>query len=74
VLDMGSVPPMVLEGQKVFVYYNGPKEGQTRYGIYALEDNKLKLCMGEVGQPRPTEFAAKPGSGNTLRVFKRVKE
>jgi mannose-6-phosphate isomerase-like protein (cupin superfamily) len=26
VLDMATVPPIVLEGQKVFVYYNGPTD------------------------------------------------
>ena len=29
-------------------------------------------CVAEPGKDRPSEFASKPGTGQTLRVFKRV--
>ena len=48
-------------------------EGKTIRGIYKLEGDKLTSCAAEVGKEGPTEFASKPGSGHTLRVFQRVK-
>jgi hypothetical protein len=44
--------------------------------IAAIEDGKHSVhttCVAEPGKDHPTEFAAKPGTGKTLRVFKRAK-
>jgi uncharacterized protein (TIGR03067 family) len=42
-------------------------------GIYGLEGDTLKVCVGPTEKTgRPTEFAAKPGSRQTLVVFKRA--
>lgn len=36
-------------------------------GIYAFtDDNELRLCLGELGKDRPTEFAGKPGQSEFL--------
>jgi uncharacterized protein (TIGR03067 family) len=52
-------------------------KGETMAGIYALENDSLRICFSEPGQNRPTEFTAqgKPGL-RTLLVFQRsqVKE
>jgi RNA polymerase sigma factor (sigma-70 family) len=41
-------------------------------GIYALEDDRLKICVdNDEGKATPTEFATKPGSGLTLMVLER---
>lgn len=48
-------------------------DGRMIHGIYELDGDTLKSCVAQVGKPRPTEFAAKPGTGHTLRVFKQVK-
>jgi uncharacterized protein (TIGR03067 family) len=43
-------------------------------GIYELKDDELKICFGKDGAERPTEFATKAGSRNTLIVLKREKK
>ena len=51
----------------------GPDAGKQIHGIYELDGDTLISCVARVGQDRPKEFVAKPGSGHTLRVFKRVR-
>jgi RNA polymerase sigma factor (sigma-70 family) len=47
---------------------------ETVRGIYALEDDHLKLCVdNDEGKKEPTEFATKPDSGLTLMVLERVR-
>jgi uncharacterized protein (TIGR03067 family) len=48
-------------------------DGKQIKGIYKLDGDTLKSCVAQPGKERPTEFASKPGSGHTLRVFKRTK-
>ena len=48
-------------------------DGRTIKSIYELDGDTLKTCAAAAGKDRPTEFSAKEGSGQTLRVFKRVK-
>lgn len=49
-------------------------DGSRIKGIYALDGDTLTSCVAPSGQERPVEFASKPGSGHTLRVFKRILE
>lgn len=48
-------------------------DGKVIRGIYELNGDTLKSCVASADKERPTKFAAKPGSGHTLRLFKRVK-
>jgi uncharacterized protein (TIGR03067 family) len=43
-------------------------------GIYELDGDTLRSCVAPIDKDRPTEFSARPGTGYTLRVFKRVKD
>ena len=52
---------------------DGPDKGKQIKGIYKLEGDTMTSCVAKVGEDRPAEFASKPGSGHTLRVFRRVK-
>jgi uncharacterized protein (TIGR03067 family) len=51
---------------------DGPDKGKQILGIYRLDGDMLTSCAAKIGGERPTEFAAKPGSGHTLRVFRRA--
>ncbi len=53
---------------------NEPYRGQKIRGIYRLDGDQLTSCVGVIDAPGPTEFTAKPGSGQTLRRFVRVKD
>jgi RNA polymerase sigma factor (sigma-70 family) len=54
----------------------GPAKGKTLRGIYSLEGDQLKICYVSPSIPepekkaRPSEFAAKKGSGHVLLVFR----
>ena len=51
---------------------NEPYKGKTIRAIYRVEGDRLTSCVGSIDGPRPTDFVAKPGSGWTLRRFRRV--
>jgi uncharacterized protein (TIGR03067 family) len=54
----------------------GPTKGKTQLGIYELDAEKgqVKFCFAAPGDPRPTDFASKPGTRHTLSVWKRDKK
>jgi uncharacterized protein (TIGR03067 family) len=47
---------------------------EAALGIYRLEDDKLELCYGEPGKPRPTKFGSEAGSKVFHLVLKRGKK
>jgi uncharacterized protein (TIGR03067 family) len=51
----------------------GPQEGKTQLAVYQLEGDTLKICYAEPDKERPTELAAKDGSGQGMLVLKREK-
>ena len=52
----------------------GPTKGKTQLGIYEFDGDTVRFCFGSPGKDRPSEFAAKEGSGNTLSVWRRDKK
>ena len=51
----------------------GPAAGAKQLGIYELNDDTCKLCVGKLNGERPKDFDAGPGTGNTTSTWKRVK-
>ena len=51
----------------------GPAVGAKQLGIYELNDDTCKLCVGKLNGGRPKNFDATRGTGNTASTWKRVK-
>jgi uncharacterized protein (TIGR03067 family) len=66
-IDPGKKPPAI-----DLTMSEGDEKDKTILGIYELQDDVLRICAGP-GHERPTEFAAKDGSGHTLITLKRAK-
>jgi uncharacterized protein (TIGR03067 family) len=56
------------------LFEEGPEKGKTALGIYELEGDTYKVCLGLTGKDRPKEFVSKPGSGHVLEVLQREKK
>ena len=67
IIDVDHDPPHI-----DFEFVEGPEAGERSYGIYALKDNDLTICLGLVGSPRPKQFETTKGSGHALERFSRV--
>jgi uncharacterized protein (TIGR03067 family) len=48
---------------------DGDGKGTTKPAIYQFDGEHLMICIG--AKSRPTDFSSKPGSGQTLEVWKR---
>jgi RNA polymerase sigma factor (sigma-70 family) len=51
--------------------YNGPNVGVIK-GIYVLDGDELRLCLGEKGNDRPGAFPEKPKPGEVLILQREV--
>jgi uncharacterized protein (TIGR03067 family) len=49
----------------------GPEKGNKSLGIYELDGDNLRICLTTRGDVRPKSFAAPPGTGFALEVWKR---
>jgi uncharacterized protein (TIGR03067 family) len=52
---------------------SGANKGKTVKGIYELDGDTHKTCFADPGKPRPKDFTAKAGSGQSNFVMKRTK-
>jgi uncharacterized protein (TIGR03067 family) len=53
---------------------SGKKPDDVLPGIYELDGDSLKICLGLPGKDRPTEPSAKEGAKQTLYTYKREKK
>jgi len=49
-------------------------DNKAHKGIYQIKGDKLKLCVGDENEDRPTEFASKDGTKTILAELKREKK
>lgn len=50
----------------------GPEAGNWSYGLFEIDGDDLRICLGLTGVARPTAFATAPGSGHALERLRRV--
>jgi uncharacterized protein (TIGR03067 family) len=69
-----SVDPSRKPAPIDFLHTEGTLKGKTWKGIYRLDGDALRICDNapNMAKPRPTQFAAKSGSGYICIVFKRA--
>jgi thiol-disulfide isomerase/thioredoxin len=70
----GIVPQGTLKlapTQRQKVYDRTLPDGRLCRGIYHLDGDHLKICLGFPGAERPTDFTTKPGEQSSLMVYKR---
>jgi uncharacterized protein (TIGR03067 family) len=50
----------------------GPEAGHASHGLFELEGDALRICLGLAGVSRPERFATAPGRGHALETLRRV--
>jgi uncharacterized protein (TIGR03067 family) len=55
-------------------FTDGPEQGKTSLGIYAIEGETAKLCLAVASKARPKAFATKAGSDCALEILVRAKK
>jgi uncharacterized protein (TIGR03067 family) len=52
-------------------FTEGPEKGDRSLGIYELDGDIWRICLGLAGKTRPRKFSTAPGSGHALETLKR---
>jgi uncharacterized protein (TIGR03067 family) len=52
---------------------DGNSPGKVIPCLYEWKGDELRVCMGRIGQPRPTGMESKEGSKHILNTYRRVK-
>lgn len=50
----------------------GPEAGATNRGIFAIDGDRLEICLDMNGRARPAAFVSTPGSGHAHEVLQRA--
>jgi len=53
-------------------FVEGPEAGNWSYGIFEVDGDRFKICLGLTGASRPKGFKTSPGSGHALENLRRV--
>lgn len=53
-------------------FYEGPEAGNRCEGLFELDGDRFRICLGLAGSSRPLAFATSPGSGHALEELVRV--
>jgi uncharacterized protein (TIGR03067 family) len=53
------------------LFRDGPHSGKTSLGIYELNGNQWKFCLGFAGSDCPEKFVTTRGSGHALETLER---
>ena len=53
-------------------FVEGPEAGNRSLGIFTLDGDTLRICLGLTGATRPTAFVTAPGSGHAFEVLHRT--
>ena len=61
-----------LRAQIDIEFVEGPEAGNTCYGIYELNGDRMTLCLGLAGASRPAGFVTTRGSGHALETLRRA--
>lgn len=69
-VDPGKTPK-----QMDWLRSSEPGKGKTMHAIYEWQgDDQYRVCFSPPEKERPKNFTTKPGSGQILHVWKRVKD
>jgi uncharacterized protein (TIGR03067 family) len=60
-IDVGQLPHHIN-----IDFVEGPEAGNRCEGVFELDGDRFRLCLGLVGSRRPERFATSPGSGHAL--------
>ncbi|MCA9272185.1 MAG: TIGR03067 domain-containing protein [Phycisphaerales bacterium] len=52
-------------------FVEGPEAGNSNFGIFRLDKDRLEICLDMRGKPRPAAFQTKPASGHAYEVLTR---
>lgn len=53
-------------------FVEGPEAGNSNFGIFRLEGDRLEICLDLNGKPRPKAFMTSLGSGHAFEILKRT--
>ncbi|GBD37325.1 hypothetical protein HRbin36_02456 [bacterium HR36] len=53
------------------VHLDGKEQGEVWQGIYALQEQRWRLCLSPPNVPRPDDFLTRPGTGRELLLLEK---
>ncbi len=65
-----ALDPIAMPRAIDIVRTSGPDLGTTLRGIYKIDGDRLRVCLGRDGRARPADFDSRPGT--VLKEWRRV--